>query len=102
MNDLLRSLGCNIIDGDVQDTRIIGTVTILILTVIVVVGMEWEAKAQIGLLIILLIAIGDYIIGSIIGPKSDAELAKGFVGYSCKLIHSIETNTEIDKLMMKS
>lgn len=84
MNDLFRSLGFNIIDGGVQDTRIIGTITILILTVIVVVGMEWEAKAQIGLLIILLFAIGDYMVGSFIGPKSDLDVAKGFVGFNGK------------------
>lgn len=31
-------------------------------------------------------AIGDYIIGSLIGPKSDVEYAKGFVGYNGWLI----------------
>lgn len=84
MNDLFRSLGFSIIDGGVQDTRIIGTITIMILTVIVVVGMEWEAKAQVGLLVILLVAIGDYVVGSLIGPKSDEDVAKGFVGFSGK------------------
>lgn len=84
MNDLFRSFGIQIIDGGVQDTRIIGTITILILTVIVVVGMEWEAKAQIGLLVILLFAIGDYMVGSLIGPKSDDDVAKGFVGFNGK------------------
>lgn len=42
------------------------------------------AEAQIGLLVILLVAIGDYIVGSFIGPKNDSDLAKGFVGYSCE------------------
>nr|XP_017034240.1 solute carrier family 12 member 1 isoform X1 [Drosophila kikkawai]XP_017034241.1 solute carrier family 12 member 1 isoform X1 [Drosophila kikkawai] len=72
----------SIVDGGVQDVRIIGCVTILLLLIIVVVGMEWEAKAQIGLLIILLVAIADFVIGSFIGPKSDLELAKGFLGYN--------------------
>ncbi|XP_016992132.1 bumetanide-sensitive sodium-(potassium)-chloride cotransporter isoform X1 [Drosophila rhopaloa] len=71
-----------IVDGGVQDVRIIGCITILLLLIIVVVGMEWEAKAQIGLLIILLVAIADFVIGSFIGPKSDLELAKGFLGYN--------------------
>lgn len=44
MTDLLSTFGLSIIDGDVQDIRIIGSVTIVILLVIVVVGMEWEAK----------------------------------------------------------
>lgn len=90
MNDLFRSLGFSIIDGGVQDTRIIGTITILLLTVIVVVGMEWEAKAQIGLLVILLFAIGDYIVGSLIGPKSVDDVAKGFVGYNGKFEVELE------------
>ncbi|KAJ6635705.1 Bumetanide-sensitive sodium-(potassium)-chloride cotransporter [Pseudolycoriella hygida] len=82
MNDLLASFGLSIIDGGVQDTRIIGTITILVLTVIVVVGMEWEAKAQNVLLVILLFAVGDYIVGALIGPKSDSDIAKGFVGFN--------------------
>lgn len=44
MNSLLASFGLQIIDGGVQDVRIIGSFTILILLIIVVVGMEWEAK----------------------------------------------------------
>lgn len=44
--------------------------------------MEWEAKAQIVLLIILLAAIVDFLIGSVVGPKSDLEFAQGFVGYN--------------------
>ncbi|XP_067646757.1 bumetanide-sensitive sodium-(potassium)-chloride cotransporter isoform X2 [Eurosta solidaginis] len=80
--DLLRSFDLSIIDGGVQDVRIIGCITITVLLVIVVVGMEWEAKAQIGLLVILLIAIGDFVIGSFIGPKSEVEKAKGFIGYN--------------------
>lgn len=47
MNALLKSFDLYIIDGGVQDVRIIGTITIIILTLIVVVGMEWEAKVNI-------------------------------------------------------
>lgn len=39
-------------------------------------------QAQIGLLVILLVAIADFMIGSFIGPKSDEERAKGFLGYN--------------------
>lgn len=35
-----------IIDGAVQDTRIIGSITVVILLIIVVIGMEWEAKVR--------------------------------------------------------
>lgn len=63
----------------------IGVITVAVLLLIVMVGMEWEAKAQLGLLVILLVAIADFLIGTIIGPKSDAERAKGFIGYNGKL-----------------
>lgn len=66
--------------------RIIGCITLLILLCVVVVGMEWEAKAQFGLLVILLVAIVDFIIGTLIGPKSDTELSKGFIGYNLTLL----------------
>lgn len=59
-----------------------GCITIVVLLIIVIIGLEWEAKAQIFLLIILLVAIGDFMIGTFVGPKSDLERAEGFVGYS--------------------
>lgn len=86
MKDLLTSFDVTIIDGDIQDVRIIGSITIVLITGIVVIGMEWEAKAQIGLLVILLIAIADFMIGSIIGPKSDLEKAQGFLGYNATIL----------------
>lgn len=86
IGDLLSSFDLMILDGGVQDTRIIGSITIVILTVIVVVGMEWEAKAQVGLLIILLVAIVDFLIGSVI-PPSDQKISKGFLGYNGTLFN---------------
>lgn len=44
MLDLLTSFGLEIVDGGIQDVRIIGSITIVILLLIVVIGMEWEAK----------------------------------------------------------
>lgn len=82
MRDLLATFGTYIIDGDVQDVRIIGSITIVILTIIVIVGMEWESKAQMVLLVILLLAVVDFFIGSFIGPRSDDVKAKGFIGYN--------------------
>lgn len=86
MNDLLKSFGEKIIDNSTQDVRIIGCITLLILLAVVVVGMEWEAKAQFGLLVILLLAIVDFVIGTFIGPKSDLDVAKGFVGYNMTVL----------------
>uniref|UniRef100_A0A0A9WLJ8 Bumetanide-sensitive sodium-(Potassium)-chloride cotransporter n=1 Tax=Lygus hesperus TaxID=30085 RepID=A0A0A9WLJ8_LYGHE len=80
LNDLFETMNFKIIDGDVQDMRIIGTITIILLLGIVVVGMEWEAKAQLGLLFILIVAMLDFLLGSIMGPKNDEVRAKGYVG----------------------
>ncbi|XP_076252109.1 sodium chloride cotransporter 69 isoform X2 [Rhynchophorus ferrugineus] len=85
VQDLLSSFGLFIVDESVNDIRIIGCVTIIVLTIIVIVGMEWEAKAQLVLLVILLIAIADFLIGCIIGPRNDQAIAKGFVGFNATI-----------------
>lgn len=46
LNDLLGQFQLSIVDGGIQDVRIIGCITVVVLTVIVVVGMEWEAKVN--------------------------------------------------------
>ncbi|XP_068978847.1 bumetanide-sensitive sodium-(potassium)-chloride cotransporter [Bombus flavifrons] len=85
MVDCLKANEICIVDCDNTDIRIIGCITIVLLLLIVMFGLEWEAKAQIGLLIILLLAIADFMIGTIIGPKNDQERAKGFIGYNADL-----------------
>uniref|UniRef100_A0A3Q3WVI1 Solute carrier family 12 member 2 n=1 Tax=Mola mola TaxID=94237 RepID=A0A3Q3WVI1_MOLML len=62
-----------------NDIRIVGTLTIILLLGISVAGMEWEAKAQIVLLVILLAAIANYFIGSFMPAESKEP--KGFFGY---------------------
>ncbi|KAM5193000.1 solute carrier family 12 member 2 isoform 2-T2 [Mantella aurantiaca] len=66
-----------------NDIRIIGAITVVILLGISVAGMEWEAKAQIVLLVILLLAICDFFIGTVI-PLEDKK-AKGFFGYKAEI-----------------
>lgn len=43
---LLGSFEVGIVDGAATDIRIIGVITIVVLTGIVCVGMEWEAKVR--------------------------------------------------------
>ncbi|XP_043402717.1 solute carrier family 12 member 2 isoform X2 [Chelonia mydas] len=69
---------------EMNDIRIIGAITVLILLGISVAGMEWEAKAQITLLVILLLAIGDFIIGTFI--PLDSKKVKGFFGYKAEIL----------------
>lgn len=46
LNDLLKTFDLKIIDNGVNDVRIIGTITIILLTGIVVIGLEWETKVK--------------------------------------------------------
>uniref|UniRef100_A0A8C8RHI7 Solute carrier family 12 member 2 n=1 Tax=Pelusios castaneus TaxID=367368 RepID=A0A8C8RHI7_9SAUR len=80
--ELLQENNALMLDN-VNDIRIIGAITVLVLLGISVAGMEWEAKAQIVLLVILLLAIGDFIIGTFI--PMDWKKAKGFFGYKAEI-----------------
>ncbi|KFW87769.1 Solute carrier family 12 member 2, partial [Phalacrocorax carbo] len=80
--ELLKENGTLMID-EMNDIRIIGAITVVILLGISVAGMEWEAKAQIVLLVILIIAIGDFVIGTFI--PLDSKKPKGFFGYKAEI-----------------
>lgn len=84
LNDLLKSYDLKIVDGDVNDVRIVGTIAILAMILICALGMDWEAKAQNFLIAVILIAMFDFMLGTIIGPLSVDQVAKGFTGFQCK------------------
>ncbi|XP_055544206.1 bumetanide-sensitive sodium-(potassium)-chloride cotransporter isoform X2 [Wyeomyia smithii] len=88
LNGLLATYNLKIIDGDVNDTRIIGTVALLIMVAICAVGMDWEVKAQNFLLVSILVAIASFIIGTIRGPSDSEEMAEGFLGISAAVFSS--------------
>ncbi|XP_041644517.1 solute carrier family 12 member 1 [Cheilinus undulatus] len=67
-----------------NDTRIIGCITVVLLLGISVAGMEWEAKAQIVLLIILLVAIVNVFVGTFL-PPTDTKKTQGFFGYQSSI-----------------
>uniref|UniRef100_A0A8C2X744 Solute carrier family 12 member 2 n=1 Tax=Cyclopterus lumpus TaxID=8103 RepID=A0A8C2X744_CYCLU len=72
---------------ELNDIRIVGTLTVILLLGISVAGMEWEAKAQIVLLVILLAAIANYFIGSFIAVESKEP--KGFFGYTAIFLENL-------------
>lgn len=72
-------------DGGVNDVRIVGTIAIIVMVIICAVGMEWEAKAQNFLIVTILIAIFNFLIGVIVGPTNDDQIAKGFTGFSSEV-----------------
>ncbi|XP_076305031.1 solute carrier family 12 member 2-like [Tachypleus tridentatus] len=85
LRDLLQSYQLIIIDGEMNDVRIIGSVTVVVLLGITMIGTQWESKAQIFLLVILLIAMGNFLIGCLLSPNITQQ-ARGFVGWDVALI----------------
>ena len=65
----------------VNDVRLIGSISLVLILGLAIVGMDWVTRVQIGLLFLLLCSQVDFIIGSFL-PTNDEEEAKGFVGYN--------------------
>ncbi|CAG5133825.1 unnamed protein product, partial [Candidula unifasciata] len=65
---------------DLNDVRIIGSITITILLAIALVGMNWEARAQVVLLAILTCAIVNFFVGLFIPPSAE-QYSRGFMGF---------------------
>ncbi|CAH2087505.1 unnamed protein product [Euphydryas editha] len=84
LNDLLKSFDLRIIDNGINDVRIVGTIALFVMCVICAFGMEWETKAQNFLVIIIVVAILNYILGACMGPSNETEIAQGFVGINLK------------------
>lgn len=88
LNDLLRNYGLKIVDSGVNDVRIIGMIALVIMIIICAVGMEWEVKAQNFLVVTIIAAILDFLIGALWGPRSELDVAKGFNGFSMDVLKS--------------
>ena len=86
LNDLLASYDTYIIDGGLNDVRLVGVLAILVMILICAVGMEWESKAQNFLIAIIVGAMFTFMIGTAIGPLNDEQRAQGFTGFTCKLL----------------
>ena len=80
VRDILRENGSLMVDES-SDIRIIGLITVIILLGITMIGLQWVVRAQMMLLVVLVISIVNVVIGTFIGPQSEESEAKGFVGY---------------------
>ena len=54
--------------GKEPDIRLIGSVTLVVLLAVTLVGMEWVTRVQKILLILLIAAQADFVIGAFMGP----------------------------------
>ena len=74
--------GYVIIDGGDNDTRILGFLLMLFVCAVCGLGAKYEMATQQVLLVILSTAFVNLFVGSFMGPTSDEEKARGFLGYS--------------------
>lgn len=100
VRDLVLDSGGVITGDNTNDVRVIGPVTTVVLMTIVMIGLDFETKAQLVLLVILVIAITNYLVGTFI-PPSETDRRVGFVGYSGETLManfgpSIRTQNNVD------
>uniref|UniRef100_M3ZFE5 Solute carrier family 12 member 10, tandem duplicate 1 n=1 Tax=Xiphophorus maculatus TaxID=8083 RepID=M3ZFE5_XIPMA len=79
VRDLMHEFGVVMVDS-VYDVRIVGVITVTILLMISLAGMEWESKAQILFFLVLLVSFANYFVGTVIPPNVDKQ-AIGIFGY---------------------
>jgi solute carrier family 12 sodium/potassium/chloride transporter 2 len=78
LNDLLKANNWGqLIDGGSNDIRVIGIGVLVAILVLAFVGMDWVTRTQMFLLVVLIAAQVDFVVGSFIGPIDDLEKAQG-------------------------
>ncbi|CAL1299875.1 unnamed protein product [Larinioides sclopetarius] len=83
IRDILNEVGEGIVEfpSGVNDIRVSGIICLLLMMSITGIGMAFENKTQMVLLVILLVAMMDYFVGSCF-PPTDQQRAQGFMGWS--------------------
>ena len=67
VRDILRDNSSLMVDES-NDIRIVGLITVVILLCITMIGLKWVVRAQLLLVIVLVISILNVLIGTFIGP----------------------------------
>uniref|UniRef100_A0A673CI57 Solute carrier family 12 member 3-like n=1 Tax=Sphaeramia orbicularis TaxID=375764 RepID=A0A673CI57_9TELE len=80
---LLKDFDVVMVD-EVNDIRIIGVITVTLLLLISLAGMEWESKAQILFFIVLLVSFTNYFVGTFLPPTQEKQ-AQGIFGYRSEI-----------------
>ncbi|XP_068584270.1 solute carrier family 12 member 3-like [Cebidichthys violaceus] len=78
VRDLLQ-FGVVMVDS-INDVRIVGVITVTVLLVISLAGMEWESKAQILFFIVILVSFANFLVGTFL-PTTQEKQALGIFGY---------------------
>ncbi|KAG7221458.1 hypothetical protein INR49_017227 [Caranx melampygus] len=80
---MLEEFGVSMFDVD-NDIRIIGVITVTVLLLVSLAGMEWESKAQILFFVVLLVSFSNYFVGTFLPPTTDKQ-AQGILGYHSEI-----------------
>ena len=67
-----------------HDVRLIGSVTLVVILALAIVGMEWVTRVQKLLLALLVLAQINFVVGTFI-PLTRGEKVKGFVGWDAEV-----------------
>lgn len=73
------------LNSRLNDIRVIGSCTMVVILILAVVGLEWVNRVELVLLALLVAAQIDFIAGSFLTPTIE-EKANGFVGYSMETL----------------
>ncbi|XP_013879271.1 solute carrier family 12 member 3 [Austrofundulus limnaeus] len=79
VRDLMQEFNVIMVDS-INDVRIVGVITVTVLLLISLAGMEWESKTQILFFLVLLISFANYFVGTVIPPNIEKQ-AVGIFGY---------------------
>ncbi|CAG5929456.1 unnamed protein product [Menidia menidia] len=79
VRDLMKEFDVVMVDA-INDVRIVGVITVTVLLMISMAGMEWESKAQILFFLVLLVSFANYFVGTVIPPGLEKQ-AVGVFGY---------------------
>uniref|UniRef100_A0A8C1CM65 Solute carrier family 12 member 10, tandem duplicate 1 n=1 Tax=Cyprinus carpio carpio TaxID=630221 RepID=A0A8C1CM65_CYPCA len=78
VRDLLIEYDSQIVDS-INDVRIIGSITVTVLLLISLAGMEWESKTQILFFLVLMVSFINYFVGTLI-PATPQKQSIGVFG----------------------
>uniref|UniRef100_A0A3B5BID7 Solute carrier family 12 member 3-like n=1 Tax=Stegastes partitus TaxID=144197 RepID=A0A3B5BID7_9TELE len=83
VRDLLQEFGIVMVDS-INDVRIVGVITVTVLLLISLAGMEWESKTQILFFIVIIVSFSNYLVGTFL-PPSPEKKAQGIFGYRSEI-----------------
>ncbi|XP_075948584.1 solute carrier family 12 member 10, tandem duplicate 1 isoform X2 [Anarhichas minor] len=84
--DLMQEFGVVMVDS-INDVRIVGVITVTVLLLVSLAGMEWESKAQILFFIVILVSFTNFLVGTFL-PATQEKQAQGIFGYRSDILIS--------------